>query len=408
MEERLSRWENINLSLGGRIVLINSILTNLPIYALSFHKIPKTILLKLTRVQRRFLWGGCKGTEKKIPWVKWAVVCREKKRGGLGIKNLEWFNLALFGKWGWKALSEKESLVSKVLDSKYGDFLECCERFSVSKKSDPYWSSWWLSLIKFVGTNKWFRDNVSRTIGDGNDTKFWYDKWLGGRCFKDMFPRLFLIDINKLCSVADRLSMEENGWKYLAKWRRNLFVWEEEQAADLEREVCNVRLKNNLVDDWSWDRDKTRAYSVKTAYEVLAENNREDNTSLDKLKIVWNKSVPTKIASFSWKVLQDRIPSILNLLKRGSYNPFYSKYCKTCGNEDEDTDHIFFDCTAAKSVWFRVHHWLGHSYRNTTKGQEHLEEFTSLFENHLRQVGNLVWQCTIWFIWHRRNSIIFR
>ncbi|KAL8463685.1 hypothetical protein ACS0TY_034368 [Phlomoides rotata] len=52
MKDRLSRWENINLSLGGRIVLINSVLSILPIYALSFCKIPKLTLHKLIRIQR--------------------------------------------------------------------------------------------------------------------------------------------------------------------------------------------------------------------------------------------------------------------------------------------------------------------------------------------------------------------
>ncbi|KAL8536805.1 hypothetical protein ACS0TY_012106 [Phlomoides rotata] len=103
-----------------------------------------------------------------------------------------------------------------------------------------------------------------------------------------------------------------------------------------------------------------------------------------------------------------RIFELWSSLKRGSYNPNYSKKCKTCGIDDEDTNHIFFNCTTAKSVWVSVLKWFGYSYRSMAKGLDHLEEFTALFENHLREVGNLVWQCTIWFICHRRNSIIFR
>jgi len=63
---------------------------------------------------------GAKGEEKKIPWVKWNVVCSPKERGGLGIKNLEVFNRALLGKWLWRALSENESFWKEILVEKFG------------------------------------------------------------------------------------------------------------------------------------------------------------------------------------------------------------------------------------------------------------------------------------------------
>ena len=55
--------------MGGRITLINSVLTALPIYLLSFFRVPKKVVQKLVSIQRNFLWGG--GSEAaKIAWVK--------------------------------------------------------------------------------------------------------------------------------------------------------------------------------------------------------------------------------------------------------------------------------------------------------------------------------------------------
>ena len=52
------------------------------------------------RLKRRFLWGGA-DEQNKIAWIKWDTVSRPKKHGGLGIKDITTFNLALLGKWKW-------------------------------------------------------------------------------------------------------------------------------------------------------------------------------------------------------------------------------------------------------------------------------------------------------------------
>lgn len=86
------------LSFEGRLCLIKSVLTSLPLFYLSFFKMPNGIISKCENLMRSFLWGGYEG-EKKIAWVKWSLVCRPKEEGGLGVRNLGLFNKALLGKW---------------------------------------------------------------------------------------------------------------------------------------------------------------------------------------------------------------------------------------------------------------------------------------------------------------------
>jgi hypothetical protein len=52
----LSNWKGKYLSVGGRIVLINSILTSLTMFMLPFFKVPKGVLEKIDYFQSRFFW----------------------------------------------------------------------------------------------------------------------------------------------------------------------------------------------------------------------------------------------------------------------------------------------------------------------------------------------------------------
>jgi hypothetical protein len=87
-EKKLSRSKGKLLSYGGRLVLINSVLSSLALFMLSFFEIPKGILHKLDYYRSRFFWQG-DDHKKKYRLVKWKIICRPKDQGGQGILDLE-------------------------------------------------------------------------------------------------------------------------------------------------------------------------------------------------------------------------------------------------------------------------------------------------------------------------------
>ncbi|GKU98541.1 hypothetical protein SLEP1_g11532 [Rubroshorea leprosula] len=118
-KKKLANWKNRFISLGGRITLLNSVLSSLPVFMMSVHLLPKGLILILDKICRNFLWGGGENN-RKINWVCWVNVCRSKLDGGLGVKDLRKFNLVLLGKW-WSILAEgEEGLLYKVIREKYG------------------------------------------------------------------------------------------------------------------------------------------------------------------------------------------------------------------------------------------------------------------------------------------------
>jgi hypothetical protein len=103
LKKRLNSWGNKYVSLGGRIVLLNSVLNAIPIFYLSFLKIPVKVLKMVTRIQREFLWGGV-GGGRRVCWVKWKKVCQPRSKGGLGVRDVKLVNLRLLAKWKLRLL----------------------------------------------------------------------------------------------------------------------------------------------------------------------------------------------------------------------------------------------------------------------------------------------------------------
>lgn len=151
-EAKLTKWKQRNLSMGGRITLINSVLTALPIYLLSFFKIPKLVVQKITSIQRNFWWGSLQDSI-KIPWVRWDIVCLPKSKGGLGIKDLIKFNEALLAKWGWELANNQNQLWATILLCRYGGW-----RDLISHRNCSLDSPWWKDL-KVI-----FKQQQSNTI----------------------------------------------------------------------------------------------------------------------------------------------------------------------------------------------------------------------------------------------------
>lgn len=101
LNKRLAGWAANFLSIAGRLVLLNSILSSLPMHYMSVLALPAWVLLKIDRIRKRFLWKGASEQAKGYHLVDWETVCKPKSVGGLGILDMNIFNQALLLKWIW-------------------------------------------------------------------------------------------------------------------------------------------------------------------------------------------------------------------------------------------------------------------------------------------------------------------
>jgi hypothetical protein len=69
-QKKLASWKSKLLSAGGRLVLINSVLSSLPMFMMSFFRIPKGVLKKLDYYRSRFYWQSDEH-KKKYRLIRW-------------------------------------------------------------------------------------------------------------------------------------------------------------------------------------------------------------------------------------------------------------------------------------------------------------------------------------------------
>ena len=66
---------------------------------------------------------------------------------------------------------------------------------------------------------------------------------------------------------------------------------------------------------------------------------------------LWTWNCPLKIKIFLWLLLEDKLLTWNNILKRGWQGP---GLCLLCRGNEESTFHIFFQCPFTCTVWSKI------------------------------------------------------
>jgi hypothetical protein len=410
LRKRLGGSVNRHVSLGGRITLLNSVLNSIPIFYLSFLKVPILVWNKIRRIQREFLWGG-RGGRNRVNWVKWEIVCQPKSCGGLGVRDIRAVNISLLAKWRWRLLTDDKVLWKEVLRGKYGDSV--IGRVELGEESKPWFSSTWWKDICAIGINvdqNWFSNEIVRKMGNGAQTSFWKECWVGSVPLCPKFPRLFSISLQHEASVASIWFPNEiSNWNLV--WRRRLFVWETVLLDELLLFLRAVTLSQE-VDGWGWRPEQGGEYTVKSTYEVVSSliiDRRFVTVDLEMaFKWIWKCLVPLKVSGLVWMVLHDRVPTRDNLFRRNIIMEIGECRCVFCGESIETVSHLFLYCRVIIQAWDQIFKWLGLPFMLP---HNLISLLISIIESPgrklLRQGLVLVWSAVIWKVWNHRNRKFF-
>ncbi|GJZ45079.1 RNA-directed DNA polymerase, eukaryota, reverse transcriptase zinc-binding domain protein [Tanacetum coccineum] len=225
---------------------------------------------------------------------------------------------------------------------------------------------------------EWSLHNAKK-IGNGCNTLFWLDTWIGNEPLKDSFPRLFKLKSNPLALVCDRAPVSTsfsnlatragpNAYvgtipnNHLAPRRpgpvpiqlphRLLFRWvwnnplshaEIEELTIITEPVSHLHL-NNEIDKWVCPFNEAKSFNAKGMRLYISKANHPSTITQSR----WNKYLPSKVNISTWTIKNRRLPTRLNLDKRGV--DLHSIRCPICDDDIESENHLFVECIAAKDT----------------------------------------------------------
>ncbi|KAL3833965.1 hypothetical protein ACJIZ3_008701 [Penstemon smallii] len=380
---RIQGWNEKLLSRAGKEVLIKAVIQAIPSYVMSCFKLPKTFIRELESMISGFWWND-RG-ERKTHWVNWKTLCKSKKIGGLGFRNLEAFNTALLAKQAWRIITKPENLLSRILKAKYfpnEDFLDA----QLGPRPSFTWRSIWGSKNLVAAGLRW-------RVGNGENIDIWKDPWIPRpTTFKISSPQNPLMQSTKVSSLID---------DDLRIWNKDLIesiFWPEEATF-----ILSIPLGSRINQDKQiWHYTNNGQFSGRSAHHLALQMAEQESTSTatqKDWKWIWSLRVPPKVKIFLWRFCHNALPTRMALSRRGV--SIMDTLCPVCNTEDENLIHTFLHCSYARQFWAISDFPLYIYNSNATNAARWIDEVKSKIDNN--NLGLFIISC--WCIWWNRNQI---
>jgi hypothetical protein len=378
------------LSFAGRSTLIKVVAQAIPTYVMSCFLLPKELCNHLKSLICNFWWGS-NDENRKIHWVKWSTICKHKKHGGLGFRELRAFNEALLAKQGWRCITQPNSLMAQILKAKYHPKTSFLRANTENRQTSYTWYS--IQKASWV-----LRKGGLWNIGNGGSISIWNDCWLP----RQQGHKVWTPKGDSTYQWVKELMIPETRW-----WNRQLvnntfLPFEAEQ-------ILQIPIMNISRDDvFTWPRSRDGEYTVKSGYQAIKDWNEDNNNPSTSYtnkpnptwQKLWKMKIPPKHSSLIWRILNNALPVTHNLRKRG-INCY--PLCYKCKDGTEDQDHVFSKCIWAQQIWFAS----PLTVRFVNPNQSFSDWLEDRINNGTSQSIKIV--CAICYhIWKARNLLIFQ
>jgi hypothetical protein len=405
IKEKFNKWGSLWLNHAGRVVLIKSVLSALPIFQLSMLLAPGKFKSEISQEIRRFLWQGGRSNSRRHHLINWNTVKAPKSRGGLGIRDPFLLNLALGTKILWRMVTRQNEWWKKDILHKYftESRLRCLDHPPLEKSGSQIWN-----LLK--ASLPLIQNNLSWSPGNGKNIKLATDRIHGSAPLEHEASLLLILS---WLSNQGKHSLYD-----ISTWNRTTGKW---LSWDLGNPPTNIqpishllisRLKGcapislNTKDSHCWN---AQHYSVKQGFISLL-NDTQLPPKASHWKNIWNNDGLPKINTFCWTLLHRKILTGENLSKRGIHGPFR---CALCKKESDTIQHIFLECSYVHRVWEIILQNLYNKVRWPNTINHLLQNWKSRYKGSLKNKATFqrIWttlpKYVSWKIWLARNKALF-
>jgi len=366
---------------------------------------PAKVANEINKIQRRFLWNGQKqGRYQAL--VRWEVIQKPKKKGGLGVADCTLKNAALLFKWWWRFACEEGSLWKRIVTSIHEDDLTILPSTTRSRLPSP-----WSDIRKLATTEtpvkKAFFQNARVCVGEGTKVKFWEDYWAGEAPLKQTFPDLYEVSSQQKERISNMGWFEGETWRWVLSWKRMLTQVE----SNAEQQLHNI-LQLHYPSRYTSDRlawIHNGIFSVKNLY-AQAVKQMDNEVTVDRLICsVWQKLAPPKVEFMVWLAVQDKLNTKDRLARRRAI-PIEMNICTFCHSHNEDIHHLLLSCQYSWTIWRLIAEDLG-------KVVAHADDLRNFYASWINvRIANKtrkkIWItsffATIWSLWMQRNEVIFK
>ncbi|XP_057779551.1 uncharacterized protein LOC130998134 [Salvia miltiorrhiza] len=375
---KFSSWKGLHLSMAGRICLVRSVIQSSVTHSMMIYRWPKSLIYKLDRKCRNFIWSGHVNKKPSCP-VSWSRVCASRSEGGLGVRSFSAMNRSFLMKMAWKLVQGRE-FAPAIMATRYLSNFGYAKMFLAS-------SPFWTGVREHV--NSLVMDSYSY-IGTGEHIYFWHDDWLGYKLADKLHIPPFMRDFLQQ-AVSDYFY--DGVWHFTPD-----FII---QFPDLVVDILLLPIGEES-DTRFWKPSVSGEVSASLAYV-------SQSPHFPKVlwgTWIWERFIPDRRSLITWRILHLKMPTLDGLIKRGMHGP---NRCVMCGLAEESIDHLFWNCSVIRQTWVVFFDWFAKSQMldcldiHTMLAAAWNTDFSPLVRSYWKAgVINFIWK-----IWDCRNQVTF-
>lgn len=257
IKSRLHSWTVKPLSYAGRLQLLSTVIAGITNFWSSSFILPKGCINEINSLCSKFLWKG-KIEGHAGAKAAWESVTQSKAEGGLGLKNLSYWNTASAMKLIWLLFFVPNSVwaswyITEVLDGNINNF------WIINTKQKHTWLA-----NQLLGLREKAYLWIKQKVGNGKQSYFWSSNWSPYGNLNKYLDREGGVPLG--ISINTTLAeLRENGHWIMPPTRS-------ERQVQVFTYLSTISISNHQDTYEWWPNDvNSSTYSTKTIYNLLRE-----------------------------------------------------------------------------------------------------------------------------------------